>query len=170
MRFFKLIFIVALCVAAGFFWYERQKVASVTAPARQLSGLVEKNEGRIFSPLDEGAPGVSVQELLEIQRRLRDQQARASSEKERAISTLGLSLSSVLLTALTEREQHAKRLAHSRSAGATAILSNPEHTQRDTQYQKRFFEGGINRSWEATSRRIRAEADRYAASLRMLQK
>jgi hypothetical protein len=170
MRFFKLTLIVALCVAGGYFWFERQKAGSLTAPVKQLSGLVEIHQGRIFSPLDEGDPGVSSRELLEIQRRLRDQQARASTEKERAVSTAGLSLSSVLLTALSEREQHAKRLAANRSKRDAATLANPDHAQRDTQHRREFFEGGIHRSWEAASQRIRPEAERYASSLRMLQK
>ena len=169
MRFFKLTLIVVLCVAGGYFWFERQKAVSVTAPVKQISGLVEIHQGRIFSPLDEGDPGVSSQELLEIQHRLRDQHARASSEKERAVSAAGLSLSSVLLMALSEREQHAKRLAANRSKRDAATLSNPDYAQRDTRHRREFFEGGIHRSWEAASKRIRPEVDRCAASLRTLQ-
>jgi hypothetical protein len=170
MRFFKLTVILALCVAGGYFWFERQNTVSLTAPASELTGLVDIHQGRIFSPLDEGDPGVSVQELLEIQRRLREQQARSSSEKERAISTAGLSLSSVLLKALSEREQHAKRLADNRSKRDAATLSSPDQAHRETQHRKEFFEGGIHRSWEAASQRIRPEAERCAASLRTLQK
>lgn len=170
MRFFKFTLIMALCVAGGYFWIERQRAGSVTASVRELSGWVEIHQGRIFSPLDEGDIGVSSQELLEIQSRLRGQQARASSEKERAVSSVGLSLSSVLLTALSEREQHAKRLAANRSKRDASTLSNPDHAQRDTQRRREFFEGGIHRSWEDVSQRVQPEAERYAASLRTLQK
>jgi hypothetical protein len=170
MRFFKLTVILALSVVGAYFWFDHQKSVSVTASARDLSGLVANHQSRIFSPLDEGDPGVSVRELLAIQSRLRDQRARSSSETERAMSTAGLSLSSVLLTALSEREQHAKRLADNRSKTDVATLSSPDHAQRDTQHRKEFFEGGIHRSWEAASRRLRPEAERCAAALRTLQK
>jgi hypothetical protein len=140
------------------------------APIRRLSVFVESHHGEIFAPLGEKDTVFSAQELRQIEGTLRELQAGARVERDQKIYAAGLKVCRLLQDAVAEKQQHARRLAEMRSKGFDAPLATPDQRAEEIERKRRFFEGGVERSWEAVSDRLRAEVDRQYDYLRLLER
>jgi hypothetical protein len=147
-----------------------QTVVVGETPVRRLSAFVESHKDRIFSPLGENDTVMPAQELRQIESSLRGLQAGTRVEKDRKIYATGREVCGLLLEAVAEKQKHARRLAEMRAKGFDALLAPPERRAEEIEKKRRFFEGGVERSWESVSDRLRAEVGRRYDYLRLLER
>jgi|LakMenEpi03Aug12_release.lakeMendotaPanAssembly.Ray.scaffolds.fasta_scaffold768469_1 hypothetical protein len=180
----RTLLLLAVAAAVAYLWFYREENITVVektsviektlvvgeTPIRRLSAFVDSHYREIFAPLDQGDTVISDQELRQIEASLRDLQAGARFEKDRKIYATGLQVSALLQRAVTERQKHERRLAEMRSKGFDAPLAAPERREEEIEKKRRFFEGGVERSWENVSDKLRAEVDRQYDYLRLLER
>lgn len=172
---FRTLLLLAVAAAVIGFYFNRDRdvvVVDKTAVAEQtpigrLSAFVDAHHDRIFGPLSPDDTVVSTREISEIEATLRGLQMKASGD-ERKIYATARQLCGVLQQALAARQEHTRRLAEMRAKGFEAPLASPERRDAEIEKRRRFFEGGVERSWENAVDKLRAEVDSLRDYLRLL--
>jgi hypothetical protein len=174
----RTLLLLAVGAAVAYLWLYRVENITVIeknlvvgeTPIRRLSAFVDSHHGEVFAPLGVGDTVISGQELRQIESSLRDLQAGARSDIDRKIYATGLQICMLLQRAMGERKKHERRLAEMRAKGFDVPLATPERRAEEIEKKRRFFEGGVQRSWENVSDKMRAEVDRHYDYLRLLER
>jgi hypothetical protein len=175
---FRTLLLLAVAAAVIWLYFDRERdvvVGDKTTVAEQtpigrLSAFVDAHHDRIFGPLSADDTVVSAQEISQIESTLRDLQTKASGDREKKIYATGMQLCGLLQQGLAAREEHARRLAEMGAKGFEAPLASPEQREAEIEKRRRFFEAGVERSWESAADKLRAEVARLYDYLRLLER
>jgi len=134
-------------------------------PIKRLSAFVDTHMDAIFRPLAPDETLMPAQELRQISRTLEDLKSHATSEKDKRLYAVGLSLCSRMLSAIKTKEEHNRRLADMKMKGFESLLG-----EADAKKKKDFFESGVKRSWEEKATAIREQILQEYDQMRLLER
>ena len=139
-------------------------------PIDRLSGFVDSHYDEIFSPLSENDRMMPVQELHEVKATLRDLAATERSEEIRRIYLLGIKVADQMITAISVREKHSRRLANALAGEFDSDLAPPEKREKEANEKREYFVAGIKHAWEREAASMKAEIDKNYDYLRLLER
>ena len=126
-----------------------------TTTTRRRRAQVQEEEKKII-------PAAAFVELNAIQEALQTAQIPTLDERQRRIYAAANSLCRQLYSAIAERNEHMKRLTHTRN--------NPSESTRSAKENQHFFENSIKNSWYTKAEQMRREIQKNYNILRDLEK
>lgn len=157
-----------LAVCAYFLWQYYSSTPKSERPIDRLLLYMDGHVNEILGPLPSGgddapSPPSYVHQLRTLREDIKNMQATALPKEEQRYAA-AIKLCDVLISASNERDKYIARINDTRTnTKPSPLAADPE---QDRAERLAFFEKGVVRSWDETSRRLHKVIDGYRAQLK----